>query len=247
MSGRNAEYRGYMTGVQAANGLIHLLTSQQHYAFNLKWLMTRGPALRYPPVRVKRVVETFTGPDDFDAEDWADYHSYKGGFNGSGQYTVDALGPVSGLNHVVGEGSFEMNFAIENIRFNPCLRKNAPAFVVWLKDGRVRVLTLHVRRNQMGVDIKDKEADSALEKKAVREVRFSIIPKSVKLKLTYNENTRRMRVFYSLDGGEATIEMPQSRVGLFFSKPLTESTVIYLLMTSGRMDLDHYEIEPTGT
>jgi hypothetical protein len=41
--------------------------------------------------------------------------------------------------------------------------------------------------------------------------------------------------------------MPQSKAGLYFAKPLTESTVIYLLMTNGSMDIDRYEIKSTGT
>ena len=39
-----AERGGYMSGVQTRNGLIHLITSNNHYAFNLKWLMTLPPA-----------------------------------------------------------------------------------------------------------------------------------------------------------------------------------------------------------
>jgi hypothetical protein len=63
MSGRNAEYRGYMTTCQSADRLIHLLTSREHYTFNLKWLQTPQPALSHPPLRVNDIVETFTGPD----------------------------------------------------------------------------------------------------------------------------------------------------------------------------------------
>ena len=34
----NAEPRGYMAGKQARNGVVHLITSINHYAFNQKWL-----------------------------------------------------------------------------------------------------------------------------------------------------------------------------------------------------------------
>jgi hypothetical protein len=246
MSQRNGEYRGYMTGVQAADGVIHLLTSQQHYAFNLKWLMMPSPALAYPPVRVKRVVETFTGPDGFDVEDWADYHSYKGGFNGAGGYTVDALAPVSGLNRIVGEGSFEMNVALENLRFNHSLQKGAPGFTIWLKDDRVRTLILYLKSDRIGLDLKDKEADEPFERNADDDVRYSAAPKSAKLKVAYDEKSRRIRVFYGLDGAEATTELPASKAGAHFSKPLTESTAVYLLMTSASVDLDHYEVKPVA-
>ncbi|MHC4388460.1 MAG: SUMF1/EgtB/PvdO family nonheme iron enzyme [Planctomycetota bacterium] len=39
-----AEPGGYLSICQAANGVIHLITSRQHYGFNLKWLETRPPA-----------------------------------------------------------------------------------------------------------------------------------------------------------------------------------------------------------
>ncbi len=38
-----AEPRGYLTGWQARNGVIHLISSRLHYAFNLKWLQTPPP------------------------------------------------------------------------------------------------------------------------------------------------------------------------------------------------------------
>lgn len=39
----NAEPYGYLTSTQTRNGIIHLLSSRQHYQFNLKWLTTRSP------------------------------------------------------------------------------------------------------------------------------------------------------------------------------------------------------------
>ncbi|MHC4648408.1 MAG: sialidase family protein [Planctomycetota bacterium] len=43
LSKSRAEQRGYMSACQARNGLIHLVTSYNHYAFNLKWLETPPP------------------------------------------------------------------------------------------------------------------------------------------------------------------------------------------------------------
>lgn len=40
MSATSAEPRGYLSICQAANGVIHLISSKQHYAFNLAWLNT---------------------------------------------------------------------------------------------------------------------------------------------------------------------------------------------------------------
>ena len=43
MSATSAELRGYLSICQAANGVIHLISSKQHYAFNLAWLKTPPP------------------------------------------------------------------------------------------------------------------------------------------------------------------------------------------------------------
>ncbi len=44
MSATSAEPRGYLSICQAADGVIHLISSKQHYAFNLAWLNTSPPA-----------------------------------------------------------------------------------------------------------------------------------------------------------------------------------------------------------
>jgi len=44
MSFSSAEPGGYLSVCQSADGLIHLISSRQHYAFNLKWLQTPPPA-----------------------------------------------------------------------------------------------------------------------------------------------------------------------------------------------------------
>jgi formylglycine-generating enzyme required for sulfatase activity len=40
-----AEPKGYLTAIQARDGLIHLISSAQHYVFNAKWLETPPPAV----------------------------------------------------------------------------------------------------------------------------------------------------------------------------------------------------------
>ena len=44
MSALSAEPRGYLSILQAPNGVIHLIASKQHYAFNLTWLQTPPPS-----------------------------------------------------------------------------------------------------------------------------------------------------------------------------------------------------------
>ena len=53
MDAHNTESVGYLSICQTANGLIHLLTSRQHFAFNLKWLMTAPPAAPPAPTPPK--------------------------------------------------------------------------------------------------------------------------------------------------------------------------------------------------
>jgi hypothetical protein len=40
LSKTSAEPRGYLSVCQARNGLIHLISSWNHYSFNLQWLQT---------------------------------------------------------------------------------------------------------------------------------------------------------------------------------------------------------------
>jgi formylglycine-generating enzyme len=41
-----AEYNGYIAGVQARNGVFHLISSRNHYSFNMAWLSQRAPGLK---------------------------------------------------------------------------------------------------------------------------------------------------------------------------------------------------------
>jgi len=43
LSASHAEPYGYLSSTQGRNGIIHLISSRQHYEFNLKWLATRPP------------------------------------------------------------------------------------------------------------------------------------------------------------------------------------------------------------
>ena len=244
MSGRNGEYRGYLRACQGANGLIHLVSSQQHYTFNLKWLQTPAPALRYPPVRVKDVTETFSGPDRFDLDGWADYHSYSGGFNSgvpAGQYRINAIGPVSGLSRIVGEGSFEMDVRISGLDFGS-FKPGAGSITILFRDSRLRNFSIGIRHDKISLKVEDKQIrlDPAVSGEPVL---LSVVPSSVRLRVVYNENSGRLRIFYGLNGADATIELPQSKGGIYFGQPLSESTAVYLLMSAGSMDLDYYALK----
>jgi formylglycine-generating enzyme required for sulfatase activity len=49
----NAEPRGYMSVCQTADGLVHLISSRQHYSFNLAWLKAPPPAAPVLPAAGK--------------------------------------------------------------------------------------------------------------------------------------------------------------------------------------------------
>jgi len=229
MSGRHAEYRGYLSVCQSLDGVINLISSREHYAFNLKWLMTPPPPLSYPPVKLKEAVETFTGPRDFDCDGWVDYKTYTGGFNGRGQYTINSTSRADGLNRIVGKGSFEMTVAVDNLKFNPADGRTLPGFYIRFKDGYKQVLALSVEQDHISF-FKDR-------------ISYAQPPKSAKVKVIWNEAARQWRVFYGLNGAEPTIELPQSKAGLHIEQPLSESTTVYLLYEQGSMDLDYFEIK----
>jgi hypothetical protein len=224
-SQRNSEYRGYMSVCQAPNGLVHLITSFSHYTFNLAWLRRPNEPLKYPPIRVKHETETFDGPQ-FDLKDWEPYHGHGGGFNGKGQYTMISRSHFQGMNRLIGEGSFEMNMAFENIYFNPRGPTASPGITIWIKDAMARRLHFYVREDRidMGLAVGDGVERAPFPEGAQYNVKCSTPPTAAQLKFIYNEKTRQMRIFYGLNGAKATTELPQSKAGVYFAQPLSECT-----------------------
>jgi formylglycine-generating enzyme required for sulfatase activity len=243
LSAHSSEYRGYLAACQSTDGLIHLISSRNHYAFNLKWLKTTPPPALAQPYKVQRAVETFSGPD-FDNRDWVIYKGFKGGFNDKGQYTVDAHVHYQGLNRVVGTGSFEAFFSVtgsfeaffsvKNIHYNPpganisegatlgfkdAFNKHNPSMLVWIKE------------NGIGGNVFDR-------------INLPKPPTAVKLRLIWNRQRQQWRIFYGLDGQEPTTEIPESKTGLYYQSPTSESCAAFFLMSNGRMEIDHFEIKP---
>jgi len=244
-SQRNSEYRGYMSATQSPDGLIHLITSRQHYTFNLKWLKTPPPPLTYPPIKVQRVVETFSGPD-FDAKGWEPYHGHSGGFNGKGQYTMIAKSHFQGMNRLIGVGSFEINMTLKNIHYNPRGMRASPGFTFSIKDEMARRLHFNMRDDKidMIMFVGDGVKSGPFPEGPQYNVKYSIPPTEAQLKFIYNQKTRCIRVFYGLNGAKATTEHPQSKAGAYFAAPLSESTAAYIMMSNGQVDLDYFEMKP---
>ncbi|MHC4755774.1 MAG: exo-alpha-sialidase, partial [Planctomycetota bacterium] len=253
MSQRNAEPRGYASVCQSLDGLIHLISSQEHYAFNLKWLKTAAPPVTTPSIKVKSIIETFTGPNKFDNEGWVDYRSNIGRFNGKGQYAINATTHHNGINHLIGKGSFELDLSIRNIHYNPVRGRVSEGLSLWIKDNRARFCSISFKEDHIKLEIRDIETSEPVKNARYREGfgwkwenkqnEYSKPPKTLRVKLTWNENSRRLRILYSFDGNEPDMELAKSKEGIYFGKPLTESTAIYLLMSNGQMDLDHLEIK----
>ncbi|MHC4337188.1 MAG: SUMF1/EgtB/PvdO family nonheme iron enzyme [Planctomycetota bacterium] len=243
LSGLSSEHRGYMSVCQGLDGVIHLISSRQHYAFNLKWLMTPPPPPG-PPLRVKHEVETFSGPKDFDLDGWFDYKSYTGGFNRKGQYAIDSIMAYGGINKVVGTGSFEATFVFDNISWHPGLRGLDISF--GFKDKLSRTWFLGMNQRQMVVYFKDNTARPGTRYPRLGPVKYSEVPKSLKARFVWNEKTRRCQVFYGFNGDGPTTEMPRSKAGLYLGEPFSESNAAYVLMTDGSLDVDHFEIKPLG-
>lgn len=241
LSGRSSEHRGYMSVCQGLDGVINLISSRQHYAFNLKWLMTPPPPPA-PPIKVKHMVETFDGPGKFDLDGWHDYKSYTGGFTGNGTYHINSIMPYGGLNIVVGKGSFDAVFDFDNLSFHNELRGGDLSF--GLKDKLGRTWFLGVNQRQMVAYFKDTPGERKLKQPRGEPVKFKNVPGRIKARFVYNQQTGRCQVFYGFDGAEPTEEMPRSKGGLYFYEPFSESNAAYILLTDCNIDVARFEIKP---
>lgn len=240
LSGRSSEHRGYMSACQGLDGLIHLISSRQHYTFNKKWLMTPPPPPA-PPVMVEKEVETFSG-QSFDLDDWCFYKSYTGGFTGKGTYHIDSIMPFGGLNRVVGKGSFEATFDIDNISFHDDYRWKDFSFGV--KDKLSRTWFLKLNEKRMSVYFKDMPGEGKIEHPRGEAIKFEEVPKRIRARFVYDAKTGRCRVFYGFNGEKPEKEMPRSKAGLYLYKPFSESNAAYILMSEGSIDVRRYELKP---
>ncbi len=235
MSGRSSEYRGYLSACQGLDGLIHIISSRNHFAFNLKWLKTLPPAPVDQPRKLKRLVETFTGPTDFDNPGWLDYKGPVAHFNGKGQYTIKSGSHYNGINRHVGTGSFEAVFKLKNIHYNPPGPRISEGVTLGLRDPTCAAgETMFVWLKQNMITLRDRYP-----------VKLEEPPKSAKIRFTYDDTTRRWRVFYGLNGAESTNEFKRSQIdGIYFGESTSESIGAYVLMSNGSVDLDYFEIKP---
>jgi hypothetical protein len=239
LSWKSSEHRGYLSVCEGLDGVIHLISSRQHYAFNEKWMMTPQPAPG-EPVKVKAAVETFNGPDKLDLDDWFPYKGYTDKFTGNGTYRIDSIMPYGGPTRVVGAGSFEATFAFDNFKFHEGNRWREFAF--GFKDKFCRTWFLSFGRNNLGMMFKDNPGKN--ESGGGKSIKLDEMPKSIKARFIYDAPTGKCRLFYGLDGAEPVTEMPGSIAGLKLAEPFSESNAAYILMSEGTVDCDHFEIKP---
>ena len=86
MDAHNSERVGYLSACQSADGIINLLSSRQHYEFNLAWLMALPPSALITPSKpdarqlpVKCVLSDIYRPKELPSQD-----NWRWNFNGRG-------------------------------------------------------------------------------------------------------------------------------------------------------------------
>ena len=234
MSSRCSEYRGYLSACQSLDGLIHVISSRNHFSFNLKWLKQAPPPPADEPVSVKAIVETFNGPDKFDNTGWLEYKGPDASFNAKGQYTIKSGSHYNGINRLVGTGSFEATFVVEQIHYNPPGPRISEGVTLGFRDpfgDDSPTMFVWIKQNEIAC-------------RPFGSVKLAAPPKSAKIKFVFDESNLQWRVLYGLNGAEPTTEFEKSREGFYVKSPNTECMGAYIMMSNGRCDLDHFEIKP---
>ena len=246
LSPYSAEYRGYMQGCQSSDGLVHLITSRNHYAFNLKWLLTPAPTPAVEPLKVGTIVDTFDKADNIESIGWFPYKAITGAFNDDGQYVIDSVGSTNGLNRIVGEGSFDITLTLSSIRVNPKTPYAMPSIITGFKDALDRTVFMTMNSKGISLMVKDNESEPAFRNNYTDQASFSSPPKSAKIRFVWNAKGRRYRVFYGINSNEAVTELPSSVEGVYLGSEFTESTSLYILVSNGVVEVDRCEIKPLG-
>jgi hypothetical protein len=95
MDAHYSEFVGYLTVCQSPDSIIHLLSSRNHYAFNLKWLTTLPPtAAPAAPVTARQLPARRSLPNVYRPKSLPTQDVWGWGFAGSGS-EKDAISLVS--------------------------------------------------------------------------------------------------------------------------------------------------------
>jgi formylglycine-generating enzyme required for sulfatase activity len=246
LSPYSGEYRGYMQGCQSSDGLIHLITSRNHYAFNLKWLLTPAPAPAVEPLQVRTIVDTFDKADNIESIGWFPYKAIAGAFNDKGQYVIDSAGSTNGINRIVGEGSFDVTLTLSSMKVNPKTPYARPSIITGFKDALDRTVFMTMNSRGISLMVKDNESEPAFRNNYTDQASFSSPPESARIRLVWDAKDRRYRVFYGINSSEAVTELPASVEGVYLGSEFTESASLYILVSKGVVEVDRCEIKPLG-
>ncbi|MHC4754229.1 MAG: SUMF1/EgtB/PvdO family nonheme iron enzyme [Planctomycetota bacterium] len=246
LSPYSAEYRGYMQGCQSADGLVHLITSRNHYAFNLKWLLTPAPKPAFEPLKVRTIVETFDKAESIESIGWFPYKVITDSFNDKGQYVIDSAGSTNGINRIVGEGSFDITLTLSSIKVNPKTPYAKPSIITGFKDALDRTVFMTMNSKGISLMVKDNESNPVSTNNYSNQASFSSPLVPAKIRLVWNAKDRRYRVFYGRNSSEAITELPASVEGVYLGSEFTESASLYILVNNGVVEVDHCEIRPLG-
>jgi len=182
------------------------------------------------------LVETFTGPR-YNLGSWIESGAETDGFNGRGQFTIAS--PYRGLRRIIGSGSFESLFEITNINLNQESSSINLGFVP--RDSKSKLILVISPKN-INLIFRELEAEPAINEKYEKQAEFEKCPQSLKVKITWNANSKRWRIFYGIDGDEPTIEIPQSKKGLYFTQNLDDTAETLVFVRDGTIDVDHFEL-----
>ena len=182
------------------------------------------------------LVETFTGPN-YNLGNWIESGAGTDGFNGRGQFTIAS--PYRGLRRIIGAGSFESLFEITNIKLTQEISSINLGFVPC--DSRSKLI-LGIRPKNITLLFRQLEAKPAINEKYEKQAEFEKCPESVKVKVIWDANSKRWRIFYGIDGDDPTKEIPQSKKGLYFQHNLEETAETLITVRDGTVDVDHFEL-----
>jgi len=204
-----------------------------------KQTSSEPPSITAGRTQSTHIVETFTGPV-FDLPHWIDSGADTEGFTASGLFTIKS--PYRGLRRTVGKGPFESLFELNNIRF---AQSDSAIHLGFVPLDPVAKVILQVRQKGMRLIFRDLYAAPVISQAYDDQAVFEKPPKSLRVKITCAEPNKRWRIFYSVDHNAPEVEIPQSKVGLFFTNDIDVSNEVLMFVEHGSVDVDHFEFGPS--
>jgi len=193
---------------------------------------------------VDSLVETFTGPDDFDLgrveEGYWVLLNGGGKFNGNGQYTLHTTDGQVGLKAIVGNHDLDLYLDINRISWI----KDFSKFNIEIWDDGTHAIVYSLEKGDNWMNIK-MSMRSGGDFSTVFGNSIST-PSSVKFRVKWTEATKQWRVWYGLNGAEPLTEPAGSPVNGYNIK---SNPYRWMLLQVGQWstgeveaDLDYFKI-----